>query len=456
MLARIVRAGRLARAAWRRFWRSISYYMPKGLYARSLIIVIAPMILLQSVIAFVFMERHWQTVTQRLSQAVTRDIAAIIDVIETYPQDSDYAQIIRIAQERLALQISIDPPEPLPPPGPKPFFSLLDRTLSEEITRQINRPFWLDTVGNSNIIEIRVQLDGKVLRVFARRSQAYASNTHIFLLWMVGTSLVLLTIAIAFLRNQIRPILQLAEAAESFGKGRPTDDFQPRGAEEVRRAGTAFLQMRERIERQIEQRTAMLTGVSHDLRTILTRFKLQLAVARSRADIAALDQDIEEMRTMLEGYLDFARGEASEEAGKFDLSAFLSKTEEEARLRGRAFSSTLSGANEVLVRPNAFARLLDNVIGNAFRYASTVSLNARHGGGMLTITIDDDGPGIPEEKREEVFKPFVRLDTARNQDESGTGLGLSIARDIARSHGGDIALQDSPMGGLRVLIRVPA
>jgi len=456
MLARIVRAGRLARAAWRRFWRSISYYMPKGLYARSLIIVIAPMILLQSVIAFVFMERHWQTVTQRLSQAVTRDIAAIIDVIETYPHDSDYAQIIRIAQERLALQISIDPPEPLPPPGPKPFFSLLDRTLSEEITRQINRPFWLDTVGNSNIIEIRVQLDGKVLRVFARRSQAYASNTHIFLLWMVGTSLVLLTIAIAFLRNQIRPILQLAEAAESFGKGRPTDDFQPRGAEEVRRAGTAFLQMRERIERQIEQRTAMLTGVSHDLRTILTRFKLQLAVARSRADIAALDQDIEEMRTMLEGYLDFARGEASEEAGKFDLSAFLSKTEEEARLRGRAFSSTLSGANEVLVRPNAFARLLDNVIGNAFRYASTVSLNARHGGGMLTITIDDDGPGIPEEKREEVFKPFVRLDTARNQDESGTGLGLSIARDIARSHGGDIALQDSPMGGLRVLIRVPA
>ena len=456
VLARIGHAGRLAHAAWRRFWRSISYYMPKGLYARSLIIVIAPMILLQSVIAFVFMERHWQTVTQRLSHAVTRDIAAIIDVIETYPQDADYGEIIRIAQERLALQISIDPPEPLPPPGPKPFFSLLDRTLSEEITRQINRPFWLDTVGNSNIIEIRVQLEGKVLRVFARRSQAYASNTHIFLLWMVGTSLVLLTIAIAFLRNQIRPILQLAEAAESFGKGRPTDDFQPRGAEEVRRAGTAFLQMRERIERQIEQRTAMLTGVSHDLRTILTRFKLQLAVARSRADITALDQDIEEMRSMLEGYLDFARGEASEEAGKFDLAAFLNKTEEEARLRGRAFSSTLLGASEVLARPNAFARLLDNVIGNAFRYASTVSLNAKHGGGMLTITIDDDGPGIPDEKREEVFKPFVRLDAARNQDESGTGLGLSIARDIARSHGGDIALQDSPMGGLRVLIRVPA
>ena len=444
------------RRIWRRFWRIVSHYMPKRLYARSLIIMIAPMILLQAVIAYSFMERHWQTVTQRLSQAVTRDIAAIIDIIETYPQTDDYANVIRIAQERLALRISIEPPDPLPPPGPKPFFSILDQTLSEEITRQINRPFWLDTVGDSNIIEIRIQLEGKVLRVFARRSQAYASNTHIFLLWMVGTSLVLITIAVAFLRNQIRPILQLAEAAESFGKGRPTSDFQPRGAEEVRRAGTAFLQMRERIERQIEQRTAMLTGVSHDLRTILTRFKLQLALARTRTDMAALDQDIEDMRQMLEGYLSFARGEAAEETGRLDLAAALAKMGEEAKLRGCSFSASFSGSPEVHVRPNAFARLLANVVGNAFRYASSVAVEARHQSGSLTVVVDDDGPGIPPDKREEVFKPFVRLDEARNQDESGTGLGLSIARDIARSHGGDIALEDSPMGGLRVVIRVPA
>ncbi|MCT8996798.1 ATP-binding protein [Chelativorans intermedius] len=432
--------------------------MPKRLYARSLIIVIAPMILLQSVIAFVFMERHWQTVTQRLSEAVTRDIAAIIDVIETYPHEDDYAEIIRIAQQRLALNISIEPPDPLPAPGPKPFFSLLDRTLSEEITRQIGRPFWLDTVGDSDIIEIRIQLEGKVLRVFARRSQAYASNTHIFLLWMVGTSLVLLTIAIAFLRNQIRPILQLAEAADSFGKGRPMpSDFRPRGAEEVRRAGSAFLVMRERIERQIEQRTAMLTGVSHDLRTILTRFKLQLALARSKADIEALDQDIEDMRSMLEGYLAFARGEAGEDQGMFDLSAFLDKMQEEARLRdGPSIEMRLAGDPQVLVRPNAFSRLLTNVVNNAFRYARHVVIDVQHGEGSLTVTVDDDGPGIPPEKREEVFKPFVRLDASRNQDESGTGLGLSIARDIARSHGGDIILDDSPLGGLRVIIRVPA
>ncbi|MBZ9909630.1 two-component sensor histidine kinase [Mesorhizobium sp. BR115XR7A] len=456
--ARATRSLKAVPRIWNRFWRLVSLYMPKRLYARSLIIVIAPMILLQSVVAFDFMERHWATVTQRLSQATVRDIAAIIDLIETYPHDADYANIIRIAQDRMQLKVDLLPPDPLPPPGPKPFFSILDDVLSAEITRQINRPFWIDTVGNSNIIEVRVQLENKVLRVFVRRSQAYASNTHIFLIWMVGTSLVLLMIAIPFLRNQIRPILALAEAAESFGKGRPMPrDFRPRGAEEVRRAGFAFIQMRERIERQIEQRTAMLTGVSHDLRTILTRFKLQLALAGGKAETkAALDQDIEDMQSMLEGYLAFAKGEASEDPGRFDLEAYFHKLGEEANLRKCRLSTTLSGDPTVHVRPNAFARLLSNVIGNAFRYARTVEVTADHGRGSLLVTVDDNGPGIPADRREDVFKPFVRLDEARNLDASGTGLGLSIARDIARSHGGDITLDDSPMGGLRAVIKVPA
>ena len=457
LMARARRGFISVRRSWKRFWRLVSLYMPKRLYPRSLIIIITPMILLQSVVAFNFMERHWQTVTLRLSQAVTRDIAAIIDMIETFPHDDDYANIIRIAQDRLALKIDILPPDPLPPPGPKPFFSILDQILSSEITKQINRPFWIDTVGNSNIVEVRIQLKDKVLRVFVRRSQAYASNTHIFLIWMVGTSLVLLVIAIPFLRNQIRPILQLAEAAESFGKGRPMPrDFRPRGAEEVRRAGFAFIQMRERIERQMEQRTAMLTGVSHDLRTILTRFKLQLALSGKKPDLAALNQDIEDMQSMLQGYLDFARGEASEDTGRFDLEAYFAKLSEEAKLRRRELVTTLSGDSIVHVRPNAFTRLLANIVGNAFRYAEEVHVNATHTRGSLTIIVDDNGPGIPPDQREEVFKPFVRLDEARNLDSSGTGLGLPIARDIARSHGGDIMLEDSPLGGLRVIIRVPA
>ncbi|HEV2899187.1 MAG TPA: ATP-binding protein [Pseudaminobacter sp.] len=443
--------------SWKRFWRLVSLYLPKRLYARSLIIIITPMILLQSVVTLVFMERHWQTVTQRLSTAVTRDIAAIIDMIETFPEGDNYADVIRIAQERLRLKIDILPPDPLPPPGPKPFFSILDQILSAEITDQINRPFWIDTVGASNVVEVRIQLEDKVLRVFVRRSQAYASNTHIFIVWMVGTSLVLLMIAIPFLRNQIKPILQLAEAAESFGKGRPMPrDFRPRGAEEVRRAGFAFIQMRERIERQLEQRTAMLTGVSHDLRTILTRFKLQLAVGGAKADTEALNQDVNDMQAMLEGYLSFARGEALEDPGRFDLAVYFEKLAEEAKLRKRTLSTSLSGDPDIHVRPSAFSRLLANIVGNAFRYARNIRVSATHTRGRLTMIIDDDGPGIPAESREDVFKPFMRLDTARNLDASGTGLGLSIARDIARSHGGDITLEDSPMGGLRAIVRVPA
>lgn len=444
-------------AGWKRVARWLRRQLPTGLYARSLLIIIIPMVLLQSVVAFVFMERHWQLVTQRLSAAVTRDIAGVIDLIETYPRDADYSEITRIARQRLDLIISVEPGTELPPPRSKPFFNILDEILSEEIVNQIHRPFWIDTVGESNLVEIRIQLENKVLRVYARRNQAYASNTHIFLLWMVGTSLVLITISILFLRGQIRPILTLAKAAESFGKGQKMpEDFAPRGADEVRRAGLAFILMRERIERQMEQRTAMLTGVSHDLRTILTRFKLQLALAGDNPDLQGLNKDVEDMQTMLEGYLAFARGDVEEDVREVRLSDFFDKFAMEAELHERAFSSDIDGDDEIMVRPNAFGRLVGNLVSNALRYARTVHIEARHRAKWLTITVDDDGPGIPERSRDDVFKPFFRLDEARNLDASGTGLGLAIARDIARSHGGNVTLSDSPMGGLRATIRIPA
>ena len=443
-------------SAWGRFTLWLRRRLPMGLYARSLLIVIIPMVLLQSVVAFVFMERHWQLVTQRLSSAVTADIAAIIDLIDKVPPE-EVSDIIRIARERLNLNVSIEDGGELPAPRPKPFFEILDQILSEEISDQIRRPFWIDTVGNSSIVEIRIKIDGdRILRVFARRSQAYASNTHIFIVWMVGTSLVLLAIAILFLRGQIRPILSLAHAAESFGKGQKIDDFSPRGAEEIRRAGLAFIQMRERIERQIEQRTAMLTGVSHDLRTILTRFKLQLALSHDHPDFDSLNQDVEDMQSMLEGYLAFARGEAEEDVGDLKLSDLMTRVEAEAELHGKMLTVTIEGEDEIRVRPNAFTRLVANIVSNAYRYAETVNIDARHSAKWLTITVDDDGPGVPEASREDVFKPFFRLDEARNLASSGTGLGLAIALDIARSHGGNITLADSPLGGLRVVIRVPA
>ena len=311
----------------------------------------------------------------------------------------------------------------MPPPGPKPFFSLLDQALSVELRKQIGRPFWIDTVGRSALVEIRIQLDNAVMRVFARRSAAYASNSEIFLLWMVGTSLVLLTVAILFLRNQIKPILRLADAAESFGKGREAPNFRPRGAREVRRAAQAFIEMKQRIERAIEQRTAMLAGVSHDLRTVLTRFKLELALLGDSPEVEALKKDVDEMGRMLEAYLAFARGDTGEQAEPTDMAVFLEELKLDAERNGHRSSVTFHGHPIVTVKPAAFKRCLANLVSNAARFADTIAITGHRDHRWLTVTIDDDGPGIPTSMREEVFKPFLRLDDARNQDEGGTGLG---------------------------------
>ncbi len=448
---------RRLRYPWLVFTRWIASRMPKGLYGRSLLIIITPMVLLQSVVAFVFMERHWQSVTQRLSTAVVREVAAIVDIIETYPQDTEYQTITRIAREKFALNISILPPDPLPVPNPKPFFSILDGILSQQITEQIHKPFWIDTVGDSNLLEIRILLEKNVLRVFLKRNRAYASNTQIFLLWMTGTSIVLIFISILFLRNQMKPIQNLAAAAESFGKGRAlAGDFKPRGAQEIRQAGQAFLEMRERIERQIEQRTTMLAGVSHDLRTILTRFNLQLALLGTSPGIDELQNDVDDMQKMLEDYLNFTRGDGDEETSRVNLEEVLQRLKNEATLNGKQLGFELEGRKSIRVRAGAFTRLLTNLVSNAIKFADNVHILAERRDNWLTVYIDDDGEGIPAENREDVFKPFFRLDEARNQDDSGTGLGLAIARDIARSHGGDITLDDSPHGGLRVVLRIPA
>jgi two-component system, OmpR family, osmolarity sensor histidine kinase EnvZ len=447
-------AGRLSEI-WDAFGAWFKGMMPTGLYARSLLIIIVPMVILQSVVAFVFMERHWNTVTRRLSAGVTQDISALIDIYKTYPHDADNTQIRRLAQERLSLAVDFLPVTEMPVPGPKPFFSLLDQALSEEIRKQIGKPFWIDTVGRSALVEIRIQLDDTVMRVFARRSAAYASNSEIFLLWMVGTSLVLLTVAILFLRNQIRPILRLADAAESFGKGREVPGFRPRGAREVRRAAQAFLEMKRRVERTIEQRTTMLAGVSHDLRTVLTRFKLELALIGDSPEVEPMRRDVDEMGRMLEAYLAFARGDAGEQSAPTDMAAFLEELKTDTERHGHKTAVVFHGHPVVTVRPHAFKRCLANLVSNAARFGSAISITGHRDHRWLTVTVDDDGPGIPIGLREDVFKPFLRLDVARNQDEVGTGLGLAIARDIARSHGGDIALADSPLGGLRATVRVP-
>src|SRR5437868_3951853 len=368
-------------------------WMPTGLYARALLIMIVPMVILQTVVAGVFMERHYNTVTRRLSAAVVADVAGLIDVYKTYPQDKDRAQIRRIAQQRLGLVVDFLPVADMPPPGPKPFFNLLDQTLSVQLGRQIARPFWIDTVGRSNLVEIRIQLDDAVLRIFAQRGAAYASNSEIFLFWMIGTSSILLIVAVLFLRNQIRPILRLADAAESFGKGREVPGFRPRGAREVRRPANAFLEMKRRVERTMEQRTTMLAGVSHDLRTVLTRFKLELALIGDSPEVEALRKDVDEMARMLEAYLAFARGDSGEQSAPTDMAAFVEELKTDAERHGHHASAVVHGHPIVIVKPAAFKRCVANLVSNASRFAATVSITGHRDHRWLTVTVDDDGPG---------------------------------------------------------------
>ena len=437
----------------------LSEFLPKGLYARALLIIVTPIVVLEGVIAFAFMERHWQAVTKRLSEATARDIAALVDMYDELPDKSQAQRVIDLARDRLNLTLEVLPDGELPPPGPKPYFALLDKALSNELRRHVKKPFWIDTVGQSSNVEIRVKSDNSILRLIATRSQTYASNSHIFLLWMVGTSVILLTVAILFLRNQIRPILRLAEAADAFGKGRRIpDDFRPRGAREVRQAAQAFIEMRDRIKTHVEQRTTMLAGVSHDLRTVLTRFKLELAVMEDTPEVRALAADVNEMQHMLEDYLAFARGDGGESASPTNVAELLVEVHEDAQIYDSEVQLKLSKRRRALVvqlKRQAMKRSITNLVSNACRFGTLVTIRCVTERNWLRIEIEDNGPGIPENERENVFRPFYRLDHARNQDKGNSGLGLAIARDIAKSHGGDITLSDSALGGLKAVIRVP-
>ena len=441
---------------WDRFTRWLRSVMPHGLYARALLIVIMPLVVLQSIVAFMFVERQSSVVNYYLSSAVTQEIATLIDVYKTFPPGANRAQLRRIAQDRLGLVVDFLPGTDLPPPGPKPFFSSLDQELSNEIRKQIGLPFWIDTVGRSSIVEIRIKLDDTVMRVFAPRADAYNSNALIFLMWMVLTSVVVLTIAILFLRNQIKPIVRLADAAEAFGKGREAPNFRPRGAREVRRAAAAFLgnedphRARHRAAHHHARRRVARSA--HGADAVQARARLARRQPRGRGDQERRRRDGGDA-----GSLSRLRPRRHRRAVGADRYR---------RLCSRSCGSTSSATAiappppstatpEVTVRPAAFKRCLANLVSNAARFASTVAITGHRDHRWLTVTVDDDGPGIPQQSREDVFKPFLRLDDARNQDEGGTGLGLAIARDIARSHGGDIALASSPMGGLRATVKVP-
>lgn len=433
----------------------LRWLLPRSLFGRAVMIIVTPLILLQVVATWVFYDSHWETVTRRLASGVAGDIASVVQLMDTTEDPADYERIFAIARDKMQLDMELRPGATLPDDPVVVRETLVDRKLADALTDIVQRPFLIDSRSLEKLIEIHVQLPEGVLRVIAPRRRLFSSTTYVFILWMIGTSLALFAVATLFMRSQVRPIRRLATAAEAFGKGHNVPDFKLEGADEVRQAGAAFNLMRERIQRQITQRTEMLAGVSHDLRTPLTRMKLELAMLPDTSELAELKADVAEMEKMVEGYLAFARGEGTEQPEPADLGQLLRDVVATAAREGTQIELRAEGPMPVNIRPDALRRCLINLIANARRYAKRIVIEADYAGSAIEIAVDDDGPGIPDAMREEVFKPFFRLDTSRNPETGGIGLGLTIARDVMRSHGGELTLGPSPLGGLRALLRLP-
>ncbi len=435
--------------------QSINRVLPRTLLGRALLIMGAPLVLMQVIATSIFYERHYDNITKRLAQAIAGEVAVIIQLLGDAPENALESGQLNLAEAVLQLDITFDTGAVLPDTPPFSDDSVLDRKLSRALERRLVYPFQIDTVSRDERVGVWVQLPDGVMEVSVPRSRLFSDTTYIFIAWMVGSSIVLFAVATFFMRNQVRPIRRLARAAESFGKGQDVPDFRPQGAAEVRSAARAFLQMRERIRRQMDQRTIMLAGVSHDLRTPLTRMKLQLAMAGEDPEVANLASDVIEMERMVEGYLAFAAGQGEEEPKTVRLSKLLKGVIEPLANNGARIELRLDQDPEITLRPASMRRCLTNLLSNAARYGSEVQVRAKVRKKRAEIIIDDNGPGIPPERREDVFKPFFRLDESRNPSTGGTGLGMTIARDVLRGHGGEVTLEESPSGGLRARIRLP-
>ncbi|MDP7310820.1 MAG: ATP-binding protein [Alphaproteobacteria bacterium] len=435
--------------------KMIKHFLPRTLLGRSILIVVVPLIMLQVVTTFIFFNRHWETISLLLSRSFSGNISMVIDTMNRFSEVEDREWIFMVSPGNLGLELSFEEGAILSEETAKKSDGLIEEMLEQGMDERVRRPFRIDNENFGDKVQVKIQLPEGVLNVLGKRKLLFSSTTYILILWMIGTSLILLAVAIIFMRNQVRPIRRLAAAADNFGKGRDVPYFKPEGAAEVRRAAAAFKLMQARIQRQISQRTEMLAGVSHDLGTVLTRMKLELAMLGDSSEAKALATDVAEMEHMIEGYLAFARGEGKENAEPVKVDRMLAEVADNARRNGAEIELEADTGMTITLRHNAFRRCFGNLLGNAARHAQHIRLAAQRRDHQLEITVDDDGPGIPEDRREDVFKAFFRLDEARNLDSGGVGLGLSISRDIVHAHGGEISLETSPLGGLRVVVLLP-
>jgi len=436
--------------------RFLKRRLPATLYGRSMLIIVLPIAIMQMAVGWLFFEAHWLTVSSHLSEGLAGDIAWAVDSYKQDPTPISLQRIADRAEKSMDLSIVLKQGGKLPKTERHNLFSPIDQSLDRALSDRLgDDSYFFNTTRYPCCVDVQVKVKDGVLRILAPVDRAYAAQGLWFLPWMFVATLLLTSVALAFIRNQVRAIERLAEAAEAFGRGAESD-FKPHGAREVRQAAYAFLDMRERLQRHIEQRTALLASVSHDLRTPLTRLKLELALAEPTQRTEEMKRDLSEMEHMIDEYLAFARGQGGESPETVAVRSLIEEVSEGARRAGAQVTVEVDPALTSTVRPNAFKRAIANLVMNAAVHGERVEVAARASwDGGVEILVDDNGPGIPPDRYEEAFRPFNRLDEARNQNEKGVGLGLAIARDVARGHGGDITLDKSPLGGLRAVIRLP-
>ncbi len=430
-------------------------FLPRSLLGRSLLILGLPIIAVQLISLWFFYDRHVQNVSRRMAQNLANNIQLALNHMQDYKAAEDTSWILSELRSGQGLRITLRKGQTLEGLESRNMGGQTGREVLRQFRGTLSADFVIDGDFDDRNFRVRVAAPDGILDIVASKKKLWPITTELYVAWSIGAAIVLLIIGGLFMLNQVRPIRELAAAADRFGKGRDVPDFKPWGATEVRQAATAFLIMRERIRRQIDQRTEMLAGVSHDLRTPLTRLKLALALEPDSPETAELRRDVDEMERMVEEYLAFARGEGLEQAVEANLKALVRDVVAKAQDDGASIELALPSSLKATVRPNGFKRALTNIVRNAARFASEIKVSAGRRAGMIVIFVDDNGPGIPEGERDDAFKAFHRLDDARNRDAGGAGLGLTIARDILRGHGGDVILAESPMGGLRAVLRFP-
>ena len=431
--------------------KNIKNLLPKRLFYRGLLIVAVPIVVLQITITLVFFDSLWIKTNKGMAKSLVGEIVTIIDI---YNNESDYNKkiVTDLYNKNFSFSVRFLENEKLPDIKVERWFSPMDRTLRRELKPKINQ-YWFNTISYEEVVDLRIKFRDGVLQIFFPKERIQASSIRIFALWITVPAILMIAIAIIFLKNQTRPITKLAEASERFGRGEEIEEFRPSGALEIRKAGLEFDKMRKRILRHLNQRSEMLSGISHDLRTPLTRIKLQLAMIKDKELSKKLSTDVDEMEKMLNEYLQFARSGVKDKTETFDLSELtediISKYENPNIIKDFNQKIYFNG------RKNLIQRCINNLIENSTKYGKKILIKIKKEKAIIIFSVDDDGPGIPESEYQNVIKPFYKIDKSRSESKSSVGLGLAISSDIIKSHGGDIDFEKSHLGGLKVKISLP-